>query len=333
VRDLIIENGPGEDRAGIFDSETLVELYLERPAETDFWIGYAYTARILSKHAGFAILSLDDSQAIMRPVPVEPDGADISVQLTRLAIPEPGRWKLMQTKRATADAKYRNGHEAWVQADNIAHHRRADATHCEQFQDAIDLALAACLDFPGGSISWERTKAGLVFDVDGDGDAQAVNCLAAAEITRLLRLFQIGGVVLIDFINSDSKNARTGIASAFDAASAGDPRAFEHTAINGFGLMQVVRPKLRPSVLDTLLGIRRATASDETQVVQLLREAHKAQGAGRRSLVTRPALAAVLAKPLWQEQIAKLAHTIGAPVEIVSDPSVSGYGHVHVRPV
>lgn len=333
MRDLIIETGPGESRAGIFKNSALVELYLERHAETDFWVDYAYTARIVTKKAGFAIVSLDGAEAILRPVPAEPEGAGIVVQITRLAIPEPCHMKLMHVKRAGDTAQYRTGHEAWGQASDIAHHKRADPHHGEQFQEALDLALTGSLAFPGGSISWERTRAGLVFDVDSDGAAHEVNLQAAEQIARLLRLFQVGGVALVDFINAEGKTARTQVASAFDIASRADPRAFERTAINGFGLMQVVRPKPYPSVLDMLLGTRRASASDETLVIQLLRAARKAEGAGARHLITRPALAAELAKPKWQEHIAKLATDVGAPLVVVSDPAASGYGYVHVRPV
>ncbi len=333
VRNLFIDDGPGDSRAGIFEDGALVELYLEQPADTQYWVGYAYSARIISKHSGFAIVALEDDQAILRPLPAAPEGASLKVQITRLAIPEPGRWKLMQVKPATDTARYRNGHEAWVQAQNIAHYRTATPDEAEYLQEALNLALAGQLAYPGGSISWERTRAGLVFDVDGEGEPRAVNLAAAMEIARLLRLFQVGGAALIDFINLDSKAARTELAEAFDAASARDPRACERTAINGYGLMQVVRPKHWPSVLDTLLGTRRASACDDALAARLLRAAAAAQGAGERTLVTRPALAAELAKPKWQPALDKLIAAIGAPIRIVSDPQATGYGHVHVRPI
>jgi Ribonuclease G/E len=42
---------------------------------------------------------------------------------------------------------------------------------------------------------------------------------AATEIARLLRLYQIGAMVLIDFVSMESKAQRTQIAEAFDAAA------------------------------------------------------------------------------------------------------------------
>mgnify|MGYP000632597020 CR=1 FL=1 len=77
--------------------------------------------------------------------------------------------------------------------------------------------------------------------------ATAVNIAAAKEIARLLRLYQVGGMVMIDFIAVESKDHRQAIAAAFDEAAAADSRSFERSAVNGFGLMQVVRARPRPS--------------------------------------------------------------------------------------
>lgn len=48
------------------------------------------------------------------------------------------------------------------------------------FDDQFDIALAGRSGSDGATIWFERTKAGLVFDVDGMGDALANNHAAAA---------------------------------------------------------------------------------------------------------------------------------------------------------
>jgi ribonuclease G len=149
----------------------------------------------------------------------------------------------------------------------------------------------------------------------------------------LLRLFQIGGAAMIDFVGMENKAARLEIAAAFDAASRDDPRGFERTAINGYGLMQVIRAKLGPSILDTLFGTRRVSPSDETLILALLRSASRSSGAGVRQCITTPALATQLRQPLWQPLIRQAERLAGAAIEIVADADVRSYGHVHVTPV
>jgi ribonuclease G len=333
LRDIYTENSFGEFRAGVFEQDRLVEYYCTRPHETDFWIGYSYTARIISKQAGFSIVAMDNVQAILRPAPYEPEGADIAIEITRLAIPEPGQQKLMEVKRATPDVKYRNGYELRVPIDNVRSEIRASAHHTEQFQDCIDLALAGYSTFLGGSITWERTRAGMVFDIDGVSAARALNIAAAHEIARLLRLFQIGGSVMIDFVAMENKADRLSVAQAFDAASKADPRTFERTAINGYGLCQIIRARPGPSLIDTLIGTNSKSPCTETFAVQLVRDAASSQGAGTRTLTTTPAIAQLLETPAWAEECCKLEKHLGAPVQIVAQPRITGYGYVHVTPV
>lgn len=144
----------------------------------------------------------------------------------------------------------------------------------------------------------------------------------------MLRLFQIGGAAMIDFIGMENKAHRLAVADA-DGASADDLRRFERTSINGYGLMQVIRPKPAPSILDTLFGTRRVSLSDETLLLALLRAAGRTSGAGVRRCITTPALA-VQQVAHMVAVIAQAARQAGAPLEIVADETARGYGHVHV---
>ena len=138
---------------------------------------------------------------------------------------------------------------------------------------------------------------------------------------------------MIDFIGMENKSARLAVAAGFDEASTTDPRGFERTSINGYGLMQVIRAKPGPSILDTLFGTRRVSLSDETLILALLRAASRTSGAGVWRCVTTPALATQLELPVWQPLIAQAGRQAGAALEIVADASVRGYGHIHVTQV
>jgi hypothetical protein len=137
-------------------------------------------------------------------------------------------------------------------------------------------------------------------------------------------------MVMIDFVSMEAKTQRAEIANIFDAASAKDGRPFERTAINGYGLMQVVRARPRPSVLDHLFGTRIVALSDETQAYWLLRSAARSSGFGLRTITARPAVAHLLSSERWQPLRAECARLAGAGVAVVADENATGYGHVHV---
>ncbi len=328
MRKVAFDASPGEIRAVMFEDDVAVELHCFREGRVTH--GAVVSARIVAKQGGRALVRLsNDEDAILMQLPAAPEGAAVHVRIVREAYSEPG-----DTKRAVAvltdDALSPAQDDAARWHDDLA--ARADATVAPdaRFDDQFDIAGAGFSDVDGMKVWFERTKAGLIFDIDGLGDARALNLAAAAEVARLLRLFQVGGAAMIDFIGMENRQARFDVAEAFDRGAADDPRGFERTAINGFGLMQVIRSKPGPSVLDTLFGTRRVTLSDETMILQLLRDASRAPGVGVRRCVTTPSVAAQLAQPRWQALIERAARAAGAAIEIVADETTRGYGHIHV---
>ena len=329
MRDIAFDASPGETRAVLFEGGVAVELHIFR--ESNALPGSVIDAKIISKARGRAFLALaNGEEAVIAPPPPEPEGATVRIEIIRARLCEPGEVKLATARLSEAELS-EIGEDRW----RAGLCERADAVIAAgaDFDDHFDVAHAGRSDVEGATIWFERTKAGLVFDVDGSGNAFAVNYGAAAEIARLLRLFQIGGAAMIDFIGMENKAARLTVAAAFDEGSTADPRGFERTSINGYGLMQVIRAKPGPSILDTLFGTRRVSLSDETLILALLRTASRTSGAGVRRCVTTAALATQLALPVWQPLIAQTARLAGAPLEIVADASASGYGHVHVTQV
>jgi hypothetical protein len=96
--------------------------------------------------------------------------------------------------------------------------------------------------------------------------------------------------------------------------------AFERTAINGFGLMQIVRPRPGPSVLERAQLDRAAT-----RAIALLDTATRDTGTGPMRLVAGPApIRWLQARPHLVEA---LARSTGRPIELLADPQ-SGTGHV-----
>jgi ribonuclease G len=329
MREIAFETSPGEIRAVMFEAGTPVELHSFR--EGSAALGTVADARIISKSAGQTVLRLASDEDIILPAtPAEAEGAGIRVEIIREGLSEPGYFKRAVARRS--DAPLRVIDAATWRGSLRARAEREIAPDVG-FDDHFAIAFEGCAQRGAARIWFERTKAGLVFDIDGSGAPAAINRDAAQEIARLLRLFQIGGAAIIDFVGMDCKAARLEIADVFDVVSAADPRRFERTAINGYGLMQVIRPKTGPSLLDRLFGRRRVSPSDETLALMLLRDASRAVGAGPRRCVTTPALAALLGQPHWQGLVSEAERLAGAPLDIVAAEGISGYGHIHVTQV
>ena len=326
LTDIWRDDAPGERRAAFVEHGNIMEIHIQRDA---LWaLGECGAGRIDRKTpSGAYVIADDNSELLLRGKMGLPEGARILFEVTREAIAEPGRHK-------PPEIILREGvHETLMGKDALWDARMASLGQSvtnASIAEGFDVAIAGQSQIGDVTISFQRTKAGLVFDIDGIGDAFAINMIAATEIARLLRLYQVGAMVLIDFVSMESKAQRTQVAEAFDAASLADPRPFERTAINGYGMMQVVRARPRPSILDHLFGTRIAALSDETQAYWLLRAVAESRGFGVRSVTARPEVATLLQSErlsAWRAGAVRLA---GADMVVVADEKVTGYGHVHV---
>lgn len=322
-----LEDAPGERRAALVEDGQIVELHIQRDLHAA--LGECGVGQIDRKTpAGAYLVGEDGREFLVRGKIALPDGASAAFEVTREAIAEPGRLKPAEARLIEHLPEAPPTREAlWTRrVDMLA----ADTRKSASISEAFDCAIAGASQVGDVLVSFQRTKAGFVFDIDGTGDAFEINSLAAREIARLLRLYQVGGMAMIDFVSVDSKTKRQKIAEAFDKAAALDGRPFERSAINGFGLMQVVRSRPRPSVLDQLFGTRIASLSDETQALWLLRDVARSSGFGARTVTARPELIRLLELPTWQPIKAQAERLCGASVELVADDDCAGYGHVHV---
>lgn len=79
-----------------------------------------------------------------------------------------------------------------------------------------------------------------------------VNTEAAIEIARQLRLRNISGIVVVDFINLTSKEAEAELLSCFRAALKKDPVPTQIIDITKLGLVEVTRKKVRKSLKEVI---------------------------------------------------------------------------------
>jgi ribonuclease G len=321
TRLLLREESPGEIRTGLIQGGILVEFRIIRARAMA--VGERRAARITSNLGrGRALVLLDgDVEALLEHAPKLTEGARLEVEVIRAPIPEPGRWKRAIVRQAS---------------ESIAKSERdADiATDCQQieaagFEELINAAVVGEFPIENGMLSIERTRAMTMIDIDGSGDALALNLAAAREIPRLLRLLDIGGQIGIDFLSLPDRKARLAVDAVLaEACAVLGPH--ERTAINGFGFAQIVRPRLGPSVPEVLCGVTPGRLSAESRSLDLLRAASRSVGHGKRQLVAAPVIIDQLRQ--WTEELEQLRRSLGVEIELVPDANVTGYGHVHVSP-
>jgi ribonuclease E len=109
----------------------------------------------------------------------------------------------------------------------------------------------------GGSIVIEQTEALVAIDVNSGKATQKksieetafqTNLEAAEEITRQLRLRDLGGLIVIDFIDMKDIRRRAEIERAMKTFIKLDKARIKVGRISGFGLMQMSRQRIRPSI-------------------------------------------------------------------------------------
>lgn len=314
--ELISSRWPGETWMAEVERHAIVRLDLQRD-EQILALGSIHTARYM----GGALVDIGGLSARLVTVLSVAVGAALTVEVVREPIPEPGQIKPARVQASAGPVSH---------PPQVGSYSAMSGSLVDEVETLLDEAISGLWPFPGGLLCAERTRLGLIIDVDGSGPALPLNLAAVTEVARRLRLYNVGGMVIVDFIGLNNRAERSQVDAQLAAALARDPRPFEATATNGYGICQIIRPRPRASVLDTLCGTRRQAASDATAALQLLRGVVRAQGAGPRTIRTRPAHAALLQN--WPTAVAEAARWCGAPVEIVAHTNPDDPDHIHVRP-
>jgi len=111
----------------------------------------------------------------------------------------------------------------------------------------------------GGSLIIERTEALTVIDVNtgknvGTSNLEETvyrnNLEAAEEIARQLRLRDIGGIIVIDFIDMESERNRADVMRAFRDALARDKTRTQAFDISELGLVQMTRKRISEGLVE-----------------------------------------------------------------------------------
>ena len=145
-----------------------------------------------------------------------------------------------------------NVHRVKLYTDDIPLYSRFQIEH------QIETAYARTVPLPsGGAIVIDHTEALVSVDVnsaratrgsDIEDTAYRTNLEAAEEVARQLRLRDLGGLIVIDFIDMESSKNQKDVESRLKDALHHDRARVQMGKISRFGLMELSRQRLRPSL-------------------------------------------------------------------------------------
>ena len=160
-----------------------------------------------------------------------------------------------------------------------------------QIEHQIESAYARHVNLPsGGAVVIDHTEALVSIDVnsaratkghDIEETALRTNLEAADEIARQLRLRDLGGLIVIDFIDMEAQRNQREVENRFREALRFDRARVQTGKISRFGLLELSRQRLQPSLEETAhtscprcggTGFIRGTESTALHVLRILQE-------------------------------------------------------------
>lgn len=173
--------------------------------------------------------------------------------------------------------------------------------------------------------SGRATKEGSIEDT-----ALKTNLEAADEVARQLRLRDLAGLIVIDFIDMEERRNNAAVEKRMKDRLKSDRARIQMGRISGFGLMEMSRQRLRPGMLESTTqpcahchgtGLIR---SDDSLALTILR-AIEEEGTRKRSrevLVKAPVTVANFLINQKREHIAGIEARYGLSVRLEADPSL-----------
>ena len=191
----------------------------------------------------------------------------------------------------------------------------------------------------GGYIVIGVTEALVAIDVNSgratkegsiEQTATKTNLEAAAEVARQLRLRDLAGLIVIDFIDMDERKNNAAVEKMMKDKLKTDRARIQVGRISGFGLMEMSRQRLRPGMIEATTQPCHAchgtglVRSDDNLALSIIRQIEE-EGTRRRSrevLVRAPVGIANFLMNQKREHIANIEMRYGMSVRIEGDPTL-----------
>jgi ribonuclease E len=162
--------------------------------------------------------------------------------------------------------------------------------------------------------------------------AVATNLEAAQEIARQLRLRDMAGLVVIDFIDMENNSNVRKVEKAMKAALANDRARIQVGRISSFGLMEMSRQRLRTGVLEASTrtcphcegsGFVRTASSAGLSALRLLEE-EAARGRGSQLLLRASQEACFYLLNHKRAELAEIEERYGVRIEVLPSGELEG---------
>lgn len=196
----------------------------------------------------------------------------------------------------------------------------------------------------GGSIVIEQTEALVAIDVnsgryrkqiDAEKTAKKINLEAAAEIMRQLKLRDLGGLIICDFIDMRNDKNRKEVERAFREAAKQDKARTKILKISSFGIIEMTRQRLRPSLqLSTSLecpncngtGLVKTPNSLSLEIVRKINAAASKPAVNKIVVNTSVPIANFLLNER-RGQLTEIEHDSEKNISIIANPEMMGEAH------
>jgi Rne/Rng family ribonuclease len=197
----------------------------------------------------------------------------------------------------------------------------------------------------GGSVHFETTRAGVLIDVDSgtpetgspERTSLAVNLAAAKAIARQIRLRNLGGGLIVDFIGVENRRTRERIRDTLSEALVADPARPQILGWTRLGHLELVRPRRGRPLVEALLepcpggALVKTTVTVAHDVLRALRCGARAQPGRKWRLTVAPDVAAALAGAA-ANALRALEERFGREIIVASD-STFGRERFEIAPV
>ena len=292
----VLERGIGETRAALVENGEIVEAQVRRDGVVP--AGTIVDAKLVAVAPRVIVEAAGQEFLLPRGVSDVSEGRSIRIAVTREPVGGAERWKRGLARLAT-DLEP-SGEPAFEGTPGII----------EAWDDLLEEARSGIVRFDGGELRIEPTAAMTMIDVDGWLVPDKLAKMGAWAAARAIRRLDIQGPIGIDFPTLKDREQRKAVDQVITDFL---PQPFEKTAMNGFGFVQIVRPRRRTSLIE----LAQDRAGFEARA--LLRRVGF-DGPGARRIVAHPAVVAALqAQADWIEA---LARRLGGNVSLRAAPNL-----------
>jgi len=206
--------------------------------------------------------------------------------------------------------------------------------------DEISKLLRPKVNLPsGGSIVIETTEALTVIDINSgkftggknlEDTIVKTNIEAAAEIARQVRLRDIGGIIVCDFIDMNSESARNKVIATLEAGLRKDRTRTTIQSFSPLGLLEFTRKRVGKDLsgqlrgaCPTCNGIGTVMSPESVTISTFRKIAFESNGAAKQPVHIHAAPIVGAQVEFWYEtELQKLAETIGTTIDVRVDPAI-----------